>query len=158
VLAQQVAKGRRAEFGQFAAFASEAARAAIPDPNAPGSFDASHLRWDELEREPHRQWHSDVRTMLRLRQEKLLALLRHGCQGGEATVDGDTLRLCWPLGPDGAAGRLHLLAHFGADGAHDVAPSPGHVLYTLGAPMPRSGAWALARGAVVLTFDGPDHG
>ncbi len=158
VLAQQVAEGRRAEFGQFAAFASEAARAAIPDPNAPDSFAASHLDWTELDREPHRQWHADVRALLQLRRHTLFALLRHGCPGGEATVDGDTLRLCWPLGPDGRAGRLHLLAHFGADTVHDVAPAPGRVLYTLGSEPQAAGPWTLSRGAVVLSFDGPEHG
>jgi len=160
LLAQQVAEGRRAEFGRFAAFASAAARAAIPDPNAPGSFDASRLRWEELAREPHRQWHADVRAMLRLRRDHLFALLRRGCRAGHATVDGDTLRLRWPLGPDRDAGAadLHLLAHFGADAAQSLTPAPGRLLYTLGAEMPQSGPWSLERGAVVLTVDGQHHG
>ena len=157
-LAQQVADGRRAEFGRFAAFASEAARAAIPDPNAPASFTASQLTWAELEREPHRQWHADVRSLLQLRQRTLFALLRHGSQRGEATLDGDTLRLCWPLGAQGRAGRLSLLAHFGTGSVGDVAPVPGRVLFSLGPEPQPGGPWTLARGAVVLSFDGPDHG
>ena len=160
VLAQQVADGRRAEFGRFAAFASAAAREAIPDPNAPGSFDASRLRWDELALEPNRQCHADVRAMLRLRRDHLFALLRGGCQAGDATVDGHTLRLRWPLGPgpDAGAGDLHLLAHFGADAARDVPPAPGRLLYLLESETPQCGPWTLARGAVVLTFDEPTHG
>lgn len=161
-LAHQVAEGRRAEFGQFAAFASAAARAAIPDPNAESSFSASRLRWDELARDPHRQWHAQVREMLRLRRDHLFALFAHGCPAGESTVDnGNTLRLCWPLGQEPrAAGtrRLHLLAHFGADAARGVTPAPGRLLYALDTDIPPSGSWMLKPGAVVLTFDGPDHG
>ena len=40
-LAKLVREGRRAEFKHFAAFQDEARRAAIPDPNAPSTFDAS---------------------------------------------------------------------------------------------------------------------
>ena len=40
-LAEAVREGRRREFGHFAAFADEAARAAIPDPNAVATFTAS---------------------------------------------------------------------------------------------------------------------
>lgn len=159
-LARQVADGRRAEFGQFAAFASAAARAAIPDPNAESSFNASRLRWEELAREPHRQWHADVRAMLQLRRDRLFSLFAHGCQGGEASVEGDTLQLCWPLGPDQRAGttRLHLLAHFGNEAVHGRAPTPGRLLYTLGMDRPPSGTPRLEPGAVMLSLDGPDHG
>ena len=40
-LADAVRDGRRREFGKFAAFSDEAARARIPDPNAVGTFEAS---------------------------------------------------------------------------------------------------------------------
>ncbi|MCB1999083.1 MAG: DUF3459 domain-containing protein, partial [Rhodoferax sp.] len=105
-----------------------------------------------------RQWHADVRSLLQLRQRTLFALLRHGSQRGEATVDGDTLRLCWPLGAQGQAGRLSLLAHFGTGSVGDVAPVPGRVLFSLGPEPQPGGPWTLTRGAVVLSFDGPDHG
>jgi len=159
-LARQVADGRRAEFGQFAAFADAAARAAIPDPNAESSFTASRLRWDELERDPHRQWFSEVRRMLHLRRNQLFALFAHGCRGGEATVEGDTLRLSWPLGPQHHGGTtwLHLLAHFGSAAATGVAPPPGRLLYTLGNDMLPSGPQRLEPGMVMLSLDGAEHG
>jgi maltooligosyltrehalose trehalohydrolase len=153
-LARQVAEGRRVEFGQFAEFASAAARAAIPDPNAETSFAASRLRWDELAREPHRQWHARVRAMLQLRRDRLVALFAHGSSAGEAHVDGDTLRVCWPLGPARRATRLHLLAHFGTEPVEARDPPPGRVLYTLGMAAPAPGGWTLPCGAVALTLEG----
>ena len=54
-LAAAVSQGRRDEFGRFAAFADEAARAAIPDCNAPESFALAKLDWSERERSPHRE-------------------------------------------------------------------------------------------------------
>ncbi len=46
-LARAVAQGRRREFKRFAAFADDAAAAAIPDPGSPQTFEASKLRWEE---------------------------------------------------------------------------------------------------------------
>jgi maltooligosyltrehalose trehalohydrolase len=165
-LARQVAEGRRAEFGQFAAFADPAARAAIPDPNAETSFNASRLRWEELADDPHRQWHDAVRAMLRLRRDRLLALFAGGCPAGEASVAGDTLRLRWPLGPQHRADttrphrhlHLHLLAHFGHAPVHDITPVPGRLLYALGVGKPQSTTLSLEPGAVMLSLDGADHG
>lgn len=52
-LGRLVTEGRRQEFGRFAAFADPATRAAIPDPQAASTFEASRLVWDEIAREPH---------------------------------------------------------------------------------------------------------
>ncbi|HVB37048.1 MAG TPA: DUF3459 domain-containing protein, partial [Vicinamibacterales bacterium] len=68
-LGRLVTEGRRNEFRHFARFADPAAAAQIPDPQAPSTFEASRLQWDERDREPHA-------AMLRL-YRALIALRRH---------------------------------------------------------------------------------
>ncbi len=158
-LARQVADGRRAGFRQFAAFASEAARAAIPDPNAEDSFTSSRLRWDELLIEPHRQWHAETRQLLALRRKQLFDLTRDGCFAHAFSCTAALLRVSWALGPEAKApaGHLHLLAHFGADTLAEVAPPPGRVLHADGIDTAAAVGWTLAPGAVALTHTGANH-
>ncbi|HSK10455.1 MAG TPA: malto-oligosyltrehalose trehalohydrolase [Vicinamibacterales bacterium] len=66
-LGRLVTEGRRREFKSFSAFADPAARERIPDPQAPGTFEASRLDWDEAEREPHAGVRRFYRRMLALR-------------------------------------------------------------------------------------------
>jgi maltooligosyltrehalose trehalohydrolase len=66
-LGRLVTEGRRREFGAFAAFANPADREAIPDPQAESTFEASRLRWEELEREPHAGVLRFYRAMIGLR-------------------------------------------------------------------------------------------
>ncbi len=64
-LARAVREGRRAEFAAFGWDPEE-----VPDPGASGTFEASRLRWDELDRPGHRElldWH---RRLLGLRRER----------------------------------------------------------------------------------------
>ncbi len=159
-LAQQVTNGRRAEFGQFAAFASEAARRAIPDPNAESSMIDSQLRWDDLTREPHRQWHAFVRTLLEVRRTQLFDRLQGGCRDGQSRCAADTVRVRWAIGRHAAsgAGYLHLLAHFGAAPAVGVPPLPGRLLHASAIDVAAAGGWTLAPGAVALACEGREHG
>jgi maltooligosyltrehalose trehalohydrolase len=60
-LGRSVTDGRREEFASFAAFADPARRAAIPDPQAPETFERSRLPWHELAQPEHA-------SMLRLYQ------------------------------------------------------------------------------------------
>ena len=50
-----MAEGRRKEFAHFAAFSDPEQRAAIPDPNAPATFEASIPRADPAEAERRRE-------------------------------------------------------------------------------------------------------
>jgi maltooligosyltrehalose trehalohydrolase len=63
-LGAQVSAGRRRE---FAAFGWDAA--SIPDPQDPGTFARSKLRWDELGREPHSTMLAWYRALVTLRRE-----------------------------------------------------------------------------------------
>ncbi|MFP5502075.1 MAG: DUF3459 domain-containing protein, partial [Candidatus Sericytochromatia bacterium] len=68
-LGEAVSKGRLEEFKHFAAFRDPEARKRIPDPQAPGTFEASKLDWAERERDPHRNVFTAYRELLWLRRE-----------------------------------------------------------------------------------------
>lgn len=154
-LADAVSRGRREEFGRFAAFADEAARARIPDPNAPDTFLASKLRWDACDDPLHDAWRAQVRGWLALRRRRLVPLLA-GQQGAGRLLDcdGATLRVEWTLGHAGDAGRarLQLLAHFGDGPVEGIAPPPGEVLHAEATQAQDDGLLRLARGAVYLSL------
>jgi maltooligosyltrehalose trehalohydrolase len=63
-LSRAVSEGRRKEFGQFGWKPED-----VPEPGSPETFERSKIRWDEMEREPHRsllQWH---RQLIELRRK-----------------------------------------------------------------------------------------
>ncbi len=111
-LADAVREGRRREFRKFPQFADEAARAHIPDPNAPSTFAASRLDWSVLEQPEHAAWLDLVRRLLRIRSEAIVPRLAGiGGHAGDAAIMGETaLRATWTLG-DGS--RLQLIANLG---------------------------------------------
>ncbi|HEY8728282.1 MAG TPA: malto-oligosyltrehalose trehalohydrolase [Acidothermaceae bacterium] len=62
-VAEAVRVGRRAEFTAFGWHAED-----VPDPQDPQTFARSHLRWDELPREPHAEvlrWHRELIALRR---------------------------------------------------------------------------------------------
>ena len=158
-LGQAVADGRRAEFGGFAAFASEAARAAIPDPNAETTFHASKLRWEEIAQSPHRQWLADIRDLLTRRQEHLVPLLHSPCKAGTYECDGDTLRVCWSFDQGNGLPLVswQLLAHFGTSDNPAAAAPSGRMVYSHGCKPNADGSWCLARGGLIVTHGEPAH-
>jgi maltooligosyltrehalose trehalohydrolase len=110
-LAEAVSRGRRAEFGRFAAFADEAARERIPDPEAPATFEASRLRWAERDAPPHAARLAHVRELLRLRRDHLVPRLLGLSGGGCYRCADDAFRVEWTLG-DGSRWRID--ANFGS--------------------------------------------
>ena len=157
-LAAAVSKGRREEFGRFKAFADEAARARIPDPNAESTFLASKLRWEECDDPLHEAWRVQLGEMLALRRQRLVPLFAGQRGPGRFEAQGGLLRVEWTLadttrGLDGP--RLHLLAHFGEAPVDGVAPPPGEPLYINAVERDDAGALRLARGAVFVTLQEP---
>ncbi|MES2532529.1 MAG: malto-oligosyltrehalose trehalohydrolase [Pseudomonadota bacterium] len=135
-LAAAVSNGRRAEFGKFAAFADEAARARIPDPNAASTFVASRLRWDERLSTPHREFMAHIHALLGIRRRAIVPRLEGQRTGGRFWRDGEALRVEWPVGgADGQPGgaRLQLVAHFGKEPIAGIAAPDGDTLYAYGA-------------------------
>lgn len=158
-LAAAVSQGRREEFGRFKAFADEAARARIPDPNAESTFLASKLRWEECDDPLHEAWRVQLGEMLALRRERLVPLFAGQRGAGRFEAQGGgLLRVEWTMadttrGLDGP--RLHLLAHFGEAPVDGVAPPPGEPLYINAVERDDAAALRLARGAVFVTLQEP---
>jgi malto-oligosyltrehalose trehalohydrolase len=108
-LAEAITKGRRGEFAQFTAFADAGALERIPDPNAPGTFEKSRLRWEERAQVGHREWLAYVRELLRLRAERIAPLVPFVRQGAATyEVEGSRLTVSWPTH---GQGTLELMAN-----------------------------------------------
>ena len=113
-LAALVREGRRAEFKHFAAFQDEARRAAIPDPNAPGTFEAS------IPNRPDPDMFGFVQALLTLRRNHVVPGLP-GCRSaGVEALQAGALRAAWTLGD----GRRLVLA-FNLGDAPAMASLPG---------------------------------
>ncbi len=156
-LADNIRRGRRAEFSRFTEFEDPEMRDRIPDPNAAETFDASRLNWSERERTPHREMLGLYRTLLDVRRREIVPRLDR-VRGGEAHFeisDRATLGVRWLLG-DGA--QLMLLARLSDDVGtwmdHHVAgrvlfaTHPDAALAPTGPDLPAwSVVWLLAEGA-----------
>ncbi len=150
-LAAAVSRGRREEFGAFAAFDDPAARERIPDPGDVATFVRSTLRWEERTRSPHREHLERVRTLLGLRREHLVPRLAGMRGGGRFDVSNGLLSVQWTLG-DGS--HLHLAVNFG-DTECLLSQSPGaRPLYRDGAH-PDGSRMRLAPCAVVVSLEAP---
>jgi malto-oligosyltrehalose trehalohydrolase len=136
-LADAVREGRRREFKKFPQFASEEARAQIPDPNDVATFAASRLDWSVPEQPEHAAWLDLVRALLRIRHAAIAPRLA-GAPGGAASaalLSDTALRVRWILGDQS---QLTLIANL-ADLASDVPPADAidsDVLYASPADLP----------------------
>ncbi len=141
-----MAEGRRREFKRFAAFAGDAAVAAIPDPGSAQTFEASKLRWEERAQAPHAQRLALVRELLALRRRWLTPHLEHAGPG-RFRIEGPVLHLEWTLG----AGALwRVLAHFGRDCAVAGASLPGDIIFASGVHEEAASSIRLEAGAVLV--------
>jgi maltooligosyltrehalose trehalohydrolase len=108
-LGRQVTEGRRAEFAAFAAFRDPERRAAIPDPQALGTFIASHLDWSEPAQPPHAGMLRLYRALLaerRSRRTLRAAAASPLRQLSDArAVDDDTIAL-WTADASGRESRV----------------------------------------------------
>jgi len=115
-LAEAVREGRRSEFEKFSEFADEQRRAAIPDPNAPETFETSRPRFESTDSE---QWHGLYRRLLRLRRELVIPRLKHSKAETARAVGDAAVVARWRMG-DGA--RLTLACNLATAAA--AAPLP----------------------------------
>src|SRR5260370_3164787 len=88
-LGRKVTEGRRREFRHFSAFANPQARKRIPDPQAPATFQASRLAWEEPAREPHAAVLRLYRSLLHLRRYEPV-LRAAGPEDFEVTAFGES--------------------------------------------------------------------
>jgi maltooligosyltrehalose trehalohydrolase len=113
-LGRLVTEGRRREFARFKAFADEATRARIPDPQAATTFEASRLHWDERVLDSHAGTLNLYRALLGLRRTE--PALQAGTGFEVVELDDDGLALTRA----GTAGEaLLLVAWLGGSGAYE---------------------------------------
>ncbi len=127
-LADVVREGRRREFAAWRAFADEAARATIPDPNAEATFAASRLDWNEAESPAGRAHQDKLQQLLACRRTEIVPRLA-GMRGGAGTIrcQRDALvAVTWRLG-DGS--DLHLDANIADQDAPAAPPPSGRQLH-----------------------------
>lgn len=123
-LADAVREGRRKEFAHFPAFADEATRARIPDPNDRATFQASIPDLGEGKKEPHASVLALYRRLLALRHAEVIPRLPGTRALGAAVVGPAAVVARWRMG-DGAV--LTLAANFGE--APAAAQAAGPVLF-----------------------------
>lgn len=114
-LADIVREGRRREFAGFAAFEAEATRDAIPDPNAPMTFEASRIDWDRAASPEGRDWLAFVQELLDLRRERIIPHLQDapGHSGRVRLARDGLIAVDWQL----AGARLGLRANLSPEPA-----------------------------------------
>ena len=128
-LATSVREGRRREFESFAAFKDEDARAHIPDPNDPSSFEASRIDWTARDAPDGQAWLDFTRGLLSVRAREVVPHLA-GARHGGTVIEGRDGRIGidWPL--DGVV--LRLRARLAPDG-EDPEPPAGRTIWEGGA-------------------------
>jgi malto-oligosyltrehalose trehalohydrolase len=121
-LGRAVTEGRRREFAAWPAFSDPVARDRIPDPQSPGTMEASVLRWDERDRDDHAAMLRLHEELLAVRSRVIVPRLAHGAHGeGYAMLAERTFHARWSFG-DGS--RLGLVANLG--------PAAATVSYAIG--------------------------
>jgi malto-oligosyltrehalose trehalohydrolase len=146
-LAEAVRDGRRREFAGFAAFSDPVARAKIPDPNDPATFEASRIDWSRADTPKGAGWIRHTQTLLALRYAEIVPRLPGTGPHCGRVLSGrhGLIAVDWRL--DGAA--LRLRANFSGKPA-PLPPAPGRVLHAGGGA--EAGA-ALPPLGVLVTLD-----
>jgi malto-oligosyltrehalose trehalohydrolase len=127
-LAEAVRKGRRAEFEHFYAAMGADPGAPPLDPAAKDAFDASVLRWEDLEQPRHAQWLCFTQDLLALRREHIVPRLVHA-HGLERAIVGPRRRAIharWRMG-DGSI--LDLLANLDSHPGPMARPPEGRLIF-----------------------------
>jgi maltooligosyltrehalose trehalohydrolase len=123
-LADAVREGRRKEFAKFAAFADEAARETIPDPNAETTFAASRPQPGPDAQE----WEDFYRTLIALRTQVIVPRLKGAMSSGTQVLGEKAVAASWRLG-DGAT--LTIALDLG-DTPGGLPEAPGEVIFAEG--------------------------
>ncbi|MFC0385434.1 malto-oligosyltrehalose trehalohydrolase [Muricoccus vinaceus] len=113
-LAKAVKEGRRKEFAHFSAFRDEAARARIPDPNDPATFEASRPDASEAGRPPHDAVLAHHKALLAIRAAEIMPRLPGAMAEGAEPVGEAAVLARWRMG-DGT--RLTIAVNLGPEAA-----------------------------------------
>jgi maltooligosyltrehalose trehalohydrolase len=93
-LGAAVTEGRRQEFAAFPEFSDPEARQRIPDPQAASTLEASRLRWEERERDGHREVLALYRAVIALRRRHSALGGSPACAGEAASPGDDSIVVC----------------------------------------------------------------
>jgi maltooligosyltrehalose trehalohydrolase len=121
-LADAVREGRRKEFASFPEFADPARRAAIPDPNAPETFDRSLPQPDPQRGE---QRENLFRDLLAIRRAEIVPRLENARALGAEAIGRAAVVARWRMG-DGAV--LAIASNLGTEPVQLEAPA-GRLLF-----------------------------
>jgi maltooligosyltrehalose trehalohydrolase len=97
-LGEQVLEGRRKEFSKFEAFENAESRARIANPNASSTFDRSIPDQNERDTPHGRSWLALTRTLLQIRNERIVPLLPQARSTGAHVVGDKAVFATWALG------------------------------------------------------------
>ena len=125
-LAEAVREGRRREFASFAAFTDERRRAAIPDPNAPETFEQSRPAVDEKSGAERRALY---RSLLALRKSLIVPRLQGAKSIGAEVVGTAAVVARWRMA-DGAL--LTIVVNLGKESVAIAMPAGKLVFATKG--------------------------
>ena len=125
-LGRLVTEGRRKEFGSFPEFADPEARERIPDPQAPSTFEASRLRWEERGSGGHAASLALYTELLRLRREHAGLAASEETAGDAAVLDRGVLLMRRAADGD----RFAVLIHLSEGEAAVTVPGTGDVVLT----------------------------
>ena len=128
-LAEAVAAGRRNEFARFRRFSDPVARAGIPDPNAPATFESSRLDWTDLERSCHQEWLHFYRQLLKLRREHIVPRISEGCaiRATSKVRGANGLEVQWEFADQS---KLTLLTNLGASPLSEFSILSSPMIYS----------------------------
>jgi 1,4-alpha-glucan branching enzyme len=123
-LAQAVREGRRREFAHLPEFADPDARARIPDPNDPETFEASIPRPDPLRADSRRELY---RRLIEIRMKQIVPNLAETRSIGAEPLGTKAILARWRLGQ---AGVLTLVINLGKSPI-PISPQAGEVLFAI---------------------------
>ncbi|MGZ8221513.1 MAG: malto-oligosyltrehalose trehalohydrolase [Methylobacter sp.] len=129
-LGENVNQGRLQGFANLPKFSDAEMRRKIPLLNTAKTYQAAKLAWDELEREPHRQWFDYHRELLRIRSRHISPRIK-GIVSGSAQyrlLNDHALTVQWRLN-DGST--LTLAANLGSEPARVDCSCAGEVLFAV---------------------------
>ncbi len=116
-LAEAVRDGRRREFAKFPEFADPAARARIPDPLVPETYESAKLDWSKCAEDPYAAWLAFYRSLLHIRHREIVPRLTK-LEGAKATwrMHGETaVEVRWRLDEAAVLQAVLSLSPRGAD-------------------------------------------
>jgi malto-oligosyltrehalose trehalohydrolase len=139
-LADAVREGRRREFAQFEGFGGNSAEEAIPDPNAPATFNMAKLDWAERDTPQHAERLAFFARLLSLRAEHVSPLTATPFKGADREVEDHRFQVRWQF----EGGELGLRGQVGGAPGRIEEPAHGETFLTLGGERGDEASWWLA--------------